>query len=99
MSRAPCSVQDKEDTMGFLPKKWLRKLWGVDETPATFAPPIDCDDCRAARAAGRDACAVHGVKHPAPHTYNMGHEVEWGSPLSGTLNDTYPRRESESISD
>jgi len=82
--------------MGFLPKKWLRSLWGVSETPTTFAAPIDCDDCRAARAAGRDACAVHGVKHPAPHIYRMGHEVDWGGVFDRPEN-TYPRRSSESI--
>jgi hypothetical protein len=82
--------------MGFLPKKWLRKLWGVEQTPTTFAPPIECDDCRAARSAGRDACAVHGVKHPSPHIYRMGHEVDWGGVMDRPEN-TYPRRESTSI--
>ena len=83
--------------MGFLPKKWLRSLWGVRDETTTLAAPIDCDDCRSARAAGRDACAIHGVKHPRAHTYDMGHEVSWGSPLSGTHNDAMPRRESTSI--
>ncbi len=82
--------------MGFLPKKWLRALWGVREESTMLAAPIDCDDCRAARAAGGDACAVHGEKHPGPHTYRFGHSVSWGSPFSSQ--DTMPRRESVSIS-
>jgi hypothetical protein len=83
--------------MGFLPKKWLRSLWGVSQPTTQMMDPIDCDDCRNARSAGRDACEVHGVKHARPHTYNIGHEVSWGSPLSGTHNDAMPRTESESI--
>lgn len=82
--------------MGFLPKKWLRKLWGVTDVTTQVAAPIDCDACRSARARGLDACETHGIKHPRPHTYDMGHDVTWGSPLS-TYNDTIPRRESESI--
>lgn len=82
--------------MGFLPKKWLRKLWGVSDTSTAIAAPIDCQDCRDARARGLDACPVHGEKHIRPHVYDMGHEVSWGSPMS-LYNDAMPRRESESI--
>lgn len=82
--------------MSFLPRKWLRSLWGVTETSTEIAPPIDCDDCRTARAAGRDACAVHGEKHARPHVYDFGHEVSWGSPFN-INNDALPYRHSESI--
>ena len=83
--------------MGFLSKKWLRKLWGVSEPTSIVASAIDCNACRTARAAGSDACAEHGIKHPAPHIYHVGHEVRWSSPLSMD-NATMPRRDSESIS-
>ncbi len=76
--------------MGFLPRKWLRALWGVNDVSSRVASPIDCDDCRAARAAGRDACEVHREKHPRPHTYRMGHEVDWGGVFDHPEN-TYPR--------
>lgn len=82
--------------MGFLSKKWLRSLWGVQPVTTDVEPPIDCDDCRAARAEGRDACAVHGQRHPRPHTYTVGHEVAWGSPFKGT-NEELPVRTRESI--
>lgn len=82
--------------MAFLPMKWLRALWGVSQPDTTLAPPIDCDDCRDARAHGRDACAVHGAPHPRPHTYEMGHQVSWSSPLKGT-NEEMPIRTSVSI--
>jgi hypothetical protein len=82
--------------MGFLPKKWLRALWGVQQPQTELSPAIDCADCREARARGGDACAVHGAKHPRPHTYSMGHEVSWASPLKGT-NEEMPVRTSESI--
>jgi hypothetical protein len=84
--------------MGFLPKKWLRSLWGVEQPRAQFDPPIDCDDCRRLRAAGKDACAVHGVHHPRPHVYSMGHELGWGSGLdsygtSARRNESLPARD------
>jgi hypothetical protein len=82
--------------MGFLSKKWLRKLWGVNEPGTAVMAPIDCEACRTARAAGRDACAEHGVKHASPHLYHVGHEISWSSPLSMD-NATMPRRDSESI--
>ena len=67
--------------MGFLPKKWLAKLWGVNDPGRKFAKPIDCDACRIARANGSDACWEHHVHHPRPHLYRAGHEVNWGSGL------------------
>jgi hypothetical protein len=69
--------------MGFLPKKWLAKLWGVNDPGRTFAAPIDCDSCRIARANGGDACWEHHVHHPRPHLYRAGHEINWGSGLDG----------------
>lgn len=82
--------------MGFLPKKWLRALWGVQQPRSEFAPPIDCAGCREARAEGRDACEVHGAHHPRPHTYSMGHEIRWSSPFSAN-NEEMPIRTSLSI--
>lgn len=82
--------------MGFLPKKWLRALWGVKQPSMQVDAPIDCDDCRSARARGGDACAVHGVKHPRPNTYHMGHEVDWGGVFDNPDN-TYPRTTRPSI--
>lgn len=82
--------------MGFLKKNWLRKLWGVSEPTTQIAAPIDCDACREARSRGLDACETHHAAHVRPHTYEIGHEVEWGSPLN-LNNDAYPHRQSESI--
>jgi hypothetical protein len=67
--------------MGFLPKKWLSKLWGVTEPPRLLDKPIDCDACRIARANGGDACWEHHVHHRRPHLYRAGHEINWGSGL------------------
>jgi hypothetical protein len=82
--------------MGFLPKKWLRALWGVTQPTAKIAAPINCDACVAARAAGLDACPEHGVKHPRPHTYRMGHEVDWGGVFDNPDN-SYPRSSRPSV--
>lgn len=82
--------------MGFLPIKWLRALWGVELPKTEISPPIDCADCREARAYGGDACAMHGAKHPRAHTYSLGHEVRWASPFQPT-NEEMPIRSSESI--
>jgi hypothetical protein len=67
--------------MGFLPKKWLANLWGVNDPGRSFASPIDCEYCRVARANGSDACWEHHVHHPRPHLYRAGHEINWGSGL------------------
>ena len=67
--------------MGFLPKKWLARLWGVKDPGKHFAAPIDCEPCRIARANGGDACWQHHVHHPRPHLYRAGHEINWGSGL------------------
>jgi hypothetical protein len=82
--------------MGFLKMNWLRKLWGVQPVSTKVAPPIDCADCRDARGRGLDACEVHHNAHLRPHTYEVGHQVSWGSPLSMN-NDQMPLRDSESI--
>ncbi len=82
--------------MGFLPKKLLRALWGVQQPATTLAQPLDCDACAVARQAGSDACFEHHAAHARPHTYSIGHQVEWGSPFSAS-NDQMPIRNSESI--
>lgn len=82
--------------MGFLPRKWLRTLWGVSQPSTRMAEPIDCDMCRIARQNGGDACYEHGEKHARAHTYRMGHEVDWGGVFDRPDN-TYPRRTSPSI--
>ena len=77
--------------MGFLSKKILRKLWGVNDPGIEMAAPIDSDDCRDARMAGKDACSVHHVHHPRAHTYHVGHEMNWGSGLSGSVESDFAR--------
>ena len=69
--------------MGFLPKKWLAKLWAVRDPGTKMANGLDCDACHIARANGSDACWEHHVKHPRPHLYRAGHQVGWGSGLDG----------------
>jgi hypothetical protein len=85
----------KEILMAFLSKKWLRALWGVEQPSTKIAEPIDCDACRIARRAGGDACDEH-AHHVRPHTYDVGHDVEWGGVFDNPLN-TFPTRHSESI--
>jgi hypothetical protein len=84
-----------EELMGFLPKKWLRALWGVNQPTTELAPPIDCQSCRIARQAGGDACVEH-AHHARPHTYHLGHEVEWGGVFDHPL-ETMPNTTEESI--
>jgi hypothetical protein len=81
--------------MGFLPKKWLRSLWGVEQPTTVFAKPIDCESCRIARQAGNDACPEH-AHHVRPHTYHLGHEVEWGGVFDHPL-ETMPNTTEETI--
>lgn len=83
--------------MGFLPKKWLSALWGVNQPKTRLDPPIDCAECRIARRNGGDACYVHGEHHLRPHTYDVGHEVQWGDGVFDHPFDAMPTRESESI--
>jgi len=63
--------------MAFM-KKLLNALYGVKEPTTEMAPPIDCEDCRDARAAGKDACAFHHHQHPHAHTYRIGGQVAYG---------------------
>ncbi|MGZ3421937.1 MAG: hypothetical protein ACXVEF_37270 [Polyangiales bacterium] len=81
--------------MGFLPKKWLRALWGVNQPATQLAPPIDCERCRIARQSGVDACPEHR-HHLRPHLYRMGHEVQWGGVFDHPL-ETVPRTSVETI--
>jgi hypothetical protein len=87
---------DAEELMGFLPKKWLRALWGVNQPTMQFDPPIDCERCRIARQAGKDACPEHH-HHARPHTYHMGHQIEWGGIFDNPQN-AMPRYDDERIS-
>ncbi len=52
-----------------LVKKLFRTLWGVNEPSLEITPPIECDACAAARAAGKDACAEHHTHH-AHHVHS-----------------------------
>jgi hypothetical protein len=49
--------------MGFIPKAFLRALWGVSEEDDTMTPPLDCEACGRARIEGRDACDEHHHAH------------------------------------
>ena len=84
--------------MGFLPKKWLNKLWGVTDPGTRIAKPLDCAACHVARANGSDACWEHHNAHPRAHTYHMGHEIAWGSGLDGRNDSPMSRGSRESIS-
>lgn len=44
-------------------KNLFRSLWGVSEPESQFSPPIECEACTTARAAGRDACPEHHTHH------------------------------------
>lgn len=69
--------------MGFLPKKWLNRIWGVEQPKTQFAKPLECDACHIARANGSDACWEHHAAHLRAHTYHVGHEMNWSSGIDG----------------
>jgi hypothetical protein len=48
-------------------KKWFRLLWGVSYPETSLEPAIDCEACRIARTAGKDACATHRTHHDHNH--------------------------------
>jgi hypothetical protein len=73
-----CDAARAEDFAMAIFKKLINALYGVKETPTEMAPPLDCDDCRLARAAGKDACLAHHHQHPRAHTYSIGGQVEFG---------------------
>jgi hypothetical protein len=52
--------------MGVL-KKLFQSLWGVSYPDTDMTPGIDCEACRIARSAGKDACAVHRTHHDPNH--------------------------------
>lgn len=52
--------------MGIM-KKILGSLWGVTEPDDHLTPPIDCEPCRIARSAGKDACNDHRTHHDRAH--------------------------------
>jgi hypothetical protein len=73
--------------MGFIPKKWLRQLWGVSEPPTRLERPIDCRSCHRARKLGYDACQVHhelARTRPRPHLYHAAQPPPWAARTNGT---------------
>ena len=52
--------------MGVL-KRLFRSLWGVTYPGVDLTPAIDCEACRIARTAGKDACNVHRTHHDPHH--------------------------------
>ena len=59
-------VLRKEAVMSMV-KKLLQSLWGVNEPDVDLTPAIDCEPCRVARLAGKDACVDHRTHHDATH--------------------------------
>jgi hypothetical protein len=84
--------------MSFLPRKWLRSLWGVREPKAELDAPLACDACKSARRAGKDACPEHHQRRTVgTRTYSIGGQVDWGGVFDRPSN-TIPRTTSPSLS-
>jgi hypothetical protein len=64
--------------MGVL-KKFFQSLWGVTDPGLELTPPIDCEACRIARSAGKDACAIHRTHHDRNHP--SGHDPNGIGPI------------------
>lgn len=65
--------------MGILLKDWLPKQWLFRSRIAAIDLPLQCDDCREARAAGRVTCAAHPVG--AGHRHLEGDELLYDTGL------------------
>jgi hypothetical protein len=62
---------ESEEAMGVM-NSIMRAIWGVQEPPAEITAPIDCEECRVARIAGKDACPEH---HHHAFSRRHGHEA------------------------
>lgn len=72
--------------MAFLPKKWLRALWGIKAPEGDIEPPAppETESARRTRPSAR------------PHRYQIGGQVDWGGVFDAPGN-VVPRRSRPSI--
>jgi hypothetical protein len=61
--------------MGSMLKSFFRSMWGVNEPPEDLTPAIQCEPCRVARTAGKDACPEHHTHHDRAHPNGRAPEI------------------------
>ncbi len=78
--------------MAFLPKKWLRALWGIKAPDGEIEPPAP------PRSEGirRTLPSTRPPSHPIESS-PVDRQVAWGGGLFGSAGDLFPRRSKPSL--